>query len=372
MAMAASQTTNPVLLGLVLAVVGLVVASRRSDEPWARGYRGYLLLGLCAVGVRLVFRALLGGGDGTTVLLRLPELPLPSGVGFRIGGAVTLEGLVAAAVDGLRLAVLLACIGAANVLADPRRLLRSVPAALHEIGVAVTVALTVAPQLIESGQRVRRAQRLRGATGAGRRRHRVAHVLRRVAVPVLADALERSLSLAASMDGRGYGRVAHATRGRSRLAAGCTLAGLCGLAVGTYGVLDASAPRSLGVPAVVFGLAFAVVGMVVGGRQVRRTTYRPDPWRAAESVVVASGFCAAVTVVVQVAIGAAVLHPSTNPLVWPAVPVLAGLGILVGLVPAVAAPPPALVRPSADLPSIDARPGGASPPLVAALRRGPA
>ena len=68
---------------------------------------------------------------------------------------MSLEGVLAAVYDGLRLATLLLCVGAANVLANPKRLLQSMPAALHEIGVAVTVALSVAPQLIESGQRVR-------------------------------------------------------------------------------------------------------------------------------------------------------------------------------------------------------------------------
>ncbi len=64
------------------------------------------------------------------------------------------RAIAAAFYDGLRLATLLLCVGAANVLANPKRLLKAVPAALHEVGVAVTVALTVAPQLIESGQRV--------------------------------------------------------------------------------------------------------------------------------------------------------------------------------------------------------------------------
>ena len=110
--------------------------------------------------------------------------------------------MLAAVYDGLRLATLLLCVGAANTLANPKRLLQSMPAALHEIGVAVTVALSVAPQLIESGQRVRRARRLRGEPG------RRFHVVREVALPVMTDALDRSLLLAAAMDARGYGRTA--------------------------------------------------------------------------------------------------------------------------------------------------------------------
>ena len=69
---------------------------------------------------------------------------------------------------------------------------------------AVTVALSVAPQLVESGQRVRRARRLRGEPG------RRFHIVREVALPVMTDALDRSLLLAAAMDSRGYGRIAAA------------------------------------------------------------------------------------------------------------------------------------------------------------------
>ena len=57
------------------------------------------------------------------------------------------------------------------------------------------------PQFADSVRRVRAAQALRGGeTGRVGR-------LRRLLVPVLEDALERSLALAAGMDARGYGRA---------------------------------------------------------------------------------------------------------------------------------------------------------------------
>ena len=76
---------------------------------------------------------------------------------------------------------------------------------------AVVVALTVAPQLVESVLRVRRARRLRGGAGA-----RPAGAAAACCCPVLEDALDRSLRLAAAMDSRGYGRRGTATR-RERL-----------------------------------------------------------------------------------------------------------------------------------------------------------
>ncbi len=65
---------------------------------------------------------------------------------------------------------MLCCIGAANALANPKRALRVLPGALYELGMAVTVAVSLAPQLVESVQRVRRARQLRGGRGAGCRR----------------------------------------------------------------------------------------------------------------------------------------------------------------------------------------------------------
>jgi energy-coupling factor transport system permease protein len=199
LAVAASQTTNPWLLLLLIGVACLVVAARRSAQPWANAFRLYLWLGLVIVSIRVAFRILLGGGDAGRVLLGLPQIPLPHwALGLRLLGPVTQEALLAGLYDGLRLAAIVICIGAANALANPKRLLRSVPPALYEIGSALVVAVTVLPQLVESARRVRAAQALRGGeTGRVRR-------LRRLLVPVLEDALERSLALAAGMDTRGY------------------------------------------------------------------------------------------------------------------------------------------------------------------------
>ena len=200
-------------------------------------------------------------------------MPLPDAVaGIRLGGAVSAEGVLAAVYDGLRLATLLLCVGAANTLANPKRLLQSMPSALHEIGVAVTVALSVAPQLIESGQRVRRARRLRGEPG------RRFHIVREVALPVMTDALDRSLLLAAAMDSRGYGRTAGRGPRRPCAATGALLVGgIVAIAIGSYGLLDSTAPRYLGLPMLLGGVALGWVGVVSSGRRVERSRYRPGP-----------------------------------------------------------------------------------------------
>jgi energy-coupling factor transport system permease protein len=335
LATAASRTTNPLLLGAVLAVVAYVVAARRGDAPWSRGFKAYLVMALVIIALRVVFRMLLDGQYGEHVLFRLPEIPLPAAAaGIRLGGPVSLEGVLAAIYDGVRLATLLICIGAANVLANPKRLLKSTPAALHEVGVAVTVALSVAPQLVESVQRVRRARRLRSGARKG------AHVLRQIIVPVATDALDRSLMLAAAMDARGHGRRVERRRGVAHVTGGAlVLVGLCGVCLGIYGLLDASTSRALGLTALFGGLTSAAVGFVLGGRQVHTTRYRPDPWLAPEWAVAASGIFVAAALFFTGSVNPDALNPSLQPLQWPTLPIIPFVAILVGALPAWLAPP---------------------------------
>lgn len=334
---AASRTTNPLLLLLILAVLGLVVALRRGDAPWARGYRFYLVMALAVIVIRVAFRIVFDSGvtPGDHILFSLPRIPTPSWyAGIQIGGPVSLEAVLAAALDGARLACLLCCIGAANTLANPKRALRVLPGALYELGVAVTVALSVAPQLVDSTQRVRRARRLRGGDRRGLR------ALRAVAIPVLHDALERSLLLAAAMDSRGYGRTGTATRASRRMTATLLLAGLTGLCLGAYGLLDAGMPGALSVAGFAAGAAACVAGLALGGRRVSRTHYRPDPWRWPEWVVTTCGLVSAVGLCVTVGYNPAVLNPSVYPLHWPSLPLIPAVAILIAGLAAVVAPVP--------------------------------
>lgn len=341
LATAASRTTNPLVLGLLVAVVAVVVVARRPPEPWARGLGAVLVLGLVVISIRVTFRVVLGGDTDGTVVLRLPEVPLPGGAaGIRLGGAVTIEGVLAAVYDGLRLATLLLCVGAANLLADARRLLKVAPGALYELGTAVVVAVTVAPQLLASIQRVRRARRLRGTPP------RRLRGLRSLLLPVLEDALDHAIALAAAMDTRGYGRSAHLSRRERVASAACLLTGLGGLCLGAYGLLDGTTPRGLGVPVLVAGAAVAAVGLALAGRRNARTSYRPDPWRREEWVVAATGVAAAALVVATGRLHPDLLHPSLQPLAWPPLPLAATVAVLLAGVPAAAAPPVDRVQPA--------------------------
>jgi energy-coupling factor transport system permease protein len=340
---AVSRTSNPVLLVLILAVLAFVIANRRSDAPWARGFKYYLIMALIVIAIRVVFRSIFATGVTVHdhILFTLPSVHMPHWyAGIQLGGPVSLEATLSATFDGLRLGTLLCCIGAANVLANPKRALRVLPGALYELGVAVVVALSVAPQLIESAQRVNRARRLRSGGGKGFR------ALRAIAIPVLEDALDRSLHLAAGMDSRGYGRTGTATRASRRITAALMLLGMCGLCAGVYGLLDATAPRLLGLPAMVGGGLLCSAGLVVGGRRVHRTAYRPDPWLLPEWIVAGGGLACGVVMVLGIGYDPADLDPSLYPLSWPALPLVPVLGILVAGLAALAAPSPLRHRPA--------------------------
>jgi energy-coupling factor transport system permease protein len=331
LAVAASRTRNPVLLVLILAVAGFVVAARRSDAPWANSYVAFLKLGLVVIGIRVLLQALLSTrSQGNTVLFTLPQVPLPDWAsGVKLGGEVTAEAVLTALYDGGQLAVMLCCIGAANALASPRRLLKSLPGALYEMGVACVVALTFAPQLVTDARRIRSARRLRGRTRGS---------FRTTAMPVLEGALDRSVELAAAMDSRGYGRTAQVPRRQRRITGAAVLLGLLGIALGVYALLTDAMAFPLAAGALAIGLLLAVGAMAIGRQRVTRTRYRPDPWALPEWLVTLSGALAAAVMIVAAARGVPGLV-LPGPLVVPPVPVLPVVGLLLGLAPAVAAPP---------------------------------
>ncbi|MFD5548581.1 energy-coupling factor transporter transmembrane component T [Streptomyces goshikiensis] len=335
LATAASRTTNPLLLGLIVGVAGYVVAARRTDAPWARSYGAFIKLGLVVIGLRLVFSALLGSPvPGAHTVLTLPELPLPDWAqGIRLGGRVSAEQLVFAFYDGAKLASLLICVGAANALANPARLLKSLPAALYEAGVAVIVAMTFAPNMVADVMRLRTARRLRGRPTGG------VKAILQIGLPVLEGALERSVAVAASMDARGYGRTARVPAAVRHTTNALTLGGLLGMCAGTYGLLAAEG-AAYGLPVLGIGLALALAGLRLGGRRSIRTRYRPDRWGARAWLVSGSGAAVAALMIYAGTVDPEALLPGVVPLVVPGLPLWPAAAILIGLLPAFVAPVP--------------------------------
>lgn len=288
-AAAVSLTTNPLLVVLCAGAVVTVALVKRSDDVWARSIAAYLYLAAAIIVVRLLFQVVLGADRPGTVLFTLPEVSLPGwAAGIRLGGPVRAEFLLISLYDALRLATMLLCVGAANALANPRRALRSVPSALYEVSVAVVIALTVAPQLVVSAVKARRARRLRGSTAKGLR------AVRALLIPVLEDAVEQSMALAAGMESRGFGRTRR--DGRRVVVSATVLLALMLLAFGVFMLLGSHGlvappwlPAWTGQAALLAGAGLAAGGFWLSGRSLRTTRYRPDPWLAPETLVCLCG-----------------------------------------------------------------------------------
>ncbi|MGC0251315.1 energy-coupling factor transporter transmembrane protein EcfT [Pseudactinotalea sp. Z1748] len=317
---ALTRTGDPVGVLLLTGAVVAVVLWRRSAAPWTRIFRLYLYIAAAVIVLRLGFHVLFGIRTGGPVLVPLPALPLPEWAsGISLLGPIESRGLVHALSGAIALAAIIVCFGAANALANPKHVLRHLPGALHDLSTAVVIAVTVTPQLIASARTVRRARRLRGVEGSGPR------VVLGYVRPVLADAMDRAIALAASMDSRGYAR----TRGRA--SAGLNLALLVAVllaGVGTYGLLDATMPGWLGLPVLAAAAVLGALTTAHASRRVRRTRYRAAPWRIRESAVVACSASAGLAVV----LAGDRAHP--DPLTWLGLPLGVIAAALLLVVPA--------------------------------------
>ncbi|MSO26950.1 MAG: energy-coupling factor transporter transmembrane protein EcfT [Candidatus Nanopelagicales bacterium] len=333
LAAAASRTTNPLLLVLIIAVAAVVVSARKPDAPWGRSFMFFLRLGVAVIVIRVAVQLFLGAAFGTTILLPLPGLTLPSWLsGARLGGDITFESLLLAFYDGLRLATILMCVGAANSLASPSRLLKSVPAALYEFGVSVVVAMTFTPQLVTDVDRVRTARRLRGRPTSGVR------AIAGSAMPVFEGALEKSVTLAAAMDSRGYGRRGAVSAARRRTNSVLLLIGLVAACIGAYALIAAGSPLALGLPMLVVGVSVCIVSITMSARAAVRTRYRPDPWALPETLVAGAGVIVAFSFVAGAWLSIAGLDTPSNPPTWPVLPLLPLIGLVIATTPAITAP----------------------------------
>src|SRR5690625_1319705 len=117
LAVLAARSTNPLTLLAIIAVASLVVQECRSSAPWALSLRAYLVVGAIVVLLRLALRIIFGGyvPADATVLIPLPALHLRQrAAGMQRGGDITAEAMLGAGYDGLRLASMIVCVGAAT------------------------------------------------------------------------------------------------------------------------------------------------------------------------------------------------------------------------------------------------------------------
>ena len=271
------------LVSFATVLFGSLRLSGEARTSNLRALRLYVVLAAAVFAIRVLFRVVFNLGFATTdvVLFDLPRLAINLGIGeVQLLGPVSVQNLSAGAIDGLRLAAIILCVAMANIQANPRQLLKTMPGALFEIASTISVALNLAPQLIDSLQRVRRARRLRGRSAG-------VSALPSLVIPVLEDTLERSLSLAASLDSRGFGRQT-ATK-HPRIARVSSLVAVCLIAIGSYSLLTDS--RNLGLAWGVLAVAGLCLGVALrlSSTRGKRTVYNRDVWSFADFLALTTG-----------------------------------------------------------------------------------
>ncbi len=214
----AFSTDNPFASLTMLVALALVAAAGAHSGPEGRSFVVLVKIGLLFIAIRVVLFGLTGH-TGDTTLITLPQVGLPKALGgFALGGIVTAEVLAQSVAEGLKIAAFLATFGVLMSVVDPSRIIRLLPRRMRDAGLVLGIALTFVPTMLRTAADVRDAQRLRGVRSRGLR------ALRPVVVPVVAEALERSLALAASMESRGYGGERAPTRLRADGLAGSDVA----------------------------------------------------------------------------------------------------------------------------------------------------
>ena len=233
----------------------------RENAAWARSLGFYLALAAAVIVIRILFRMVFSfSGEEDQILFQMPALTVNVGLGeINLFGNISLRSIMGALLDGSRLAAIILAVAIANTLANPKKLLKSAPGALYEIATSVSVAINLAPQLIESFNRVRRARSLRGRS---KRTGQLAGIL----IPVLEDTLDRSLLMAASMDARGFGR--RSAQSATELIAARAI-GLAALVLNLVGIFILLSGFN-----VTLALALLAAGLVGAAMSVRITSKR--------------------------------------------------------------------------------------------------
>ncbi|MFN2226398.1 MAG: energy-coupling factor transporter transmembrane component T [Anaerolineae bacterium] len=319
---------NPLYLVLILGAAGLVYAVLGRSSPLGSSWGGFVRLGVLLFALTIPFNAL-SIHIGDIVLFRLPaSWPI-------VGGAITLEAVIAGVVSGLSLLAILVVFAAFNAAVDHYQLLRATPAFLFQAGVVISIAVTFVPQMVLSAREIREAQRIRG------HRFRGLRDLLPLVMPLLASSLERAIQLAETLEARGFASAVQPLSGRAALASQAgTLAALLALLAGLFVVTYFPQSGAWGWAVVGLGVAALLAIFLLQGRRVHRSRYRRPRWQARDTVLTAAS-----AVVLGAIVAARLAAPQAlaytpfppSPLLPPFHP-LAGSVLLLLALPALLAP----------------------------------
>ena len=321
---------SPVYVALVIAVATLVVSVYGLDSPYARAYPVLVGAALVFAVLRVALTALTTHG-GPQVLFTLPSATLPDWLGgFTVGSTIESPVVAQAAYEGFVIVGVVAVFAAFNAVVSHHELVQALPRAFHEVGLVGAVGIAFVPTTITAIHDVRDADRAR----TGGRPVRRGRLVRQI-VPVLENGLERAITLAESMDSRGFARGG-ATRAE-HVAAWCGAGGL--LALGGAFVALVAGESTVALALTITGAAAVVVAMVVASKGSDRVRYRPRRLTRADIGVMIGVSLAPVALAVLSATGDDILVWVVSPLRWPTLSRLPVVALAALCVPLVRRPP---------------------------------
>jgi len=262
---------NPWYL-IELGGIALLVAWRLTREPPGRG-TFYLIAGIVLTST--VFNVLFSRA-GDTVLF---WLPIPW-----LGGPYTLEAFLFGVSAGIQVATVLLVMGVFARALTAADLLRRTPRGIYAVGVASTLGLTFAPHARQAFLDLREAQHLRGLSSGGWRG------MPRLLTPMVVVALERAVAQAEALAARGWSLSAPSDHRRWQGA-------LAWAAIGASVLLCAASPDRATLAGLLLATAVGVQWVALR-RSPTLTRYRPDPWRAPDTLMTALALASIVAVVV--------------------------------------------------------------------------
>lgn len=323
---------SPVYVALVIGIASVVVSVHSRPGPYARAFPLLLAVGAFFAVVRMLLTVATTHGVGD-VLFTAPHFGLPQLLGgFTVGGTVELQVMLQSLAEGFAIVGVMGVFGAFNSVVSHSELVESTPRAFFELGLVIVVGLAFVPSTLAAIHDVRDADRAR----TGGRVVRRGRLLRQV-VPVLELGLERAVTLAESMDSRGFARAGASPRDRAAGWWGLVSLLLLG---GSFVALVGEA----GTVAAALGLAGAAglgAAILLASSDTRRTRYRPRRMRTADWIVAGISLLAPAAMATVSWAGDRSLVWTASPLAWPTLHLLPALALIPLLVPALVPPPEA-------------------------------
>jgi energy-coupling factor transport system permease protein len=281
LAVVASLSNNVFVLVAISVGALSIIRLCRDDSPSAQSIGFYIKLAAIVIALRVLFRIIFNLGSSTKdAFLLLPSIDVDLGFGnaLKLFGPISAASFNLALVDGFRLAAIILAIGMANSLANPRKLLKSTPGALYEIATALSIAINLAPQLIASLNRVRRARSLRWQSKGMK-------AITGIVIPVLEDTIDQSMGLAASMSARGFGRKGNRSKFQIIGARLLAFLAICFIVTGAALLLFSPDQQVLELTLLCLGLVLAVVSIKLSSTRGTITRYRKEPWRLGDVII---------------------------------------------------------------------------------------